>query len=61
MKKPSAKQTAEANIAFRGPAASSHFPNNAAERPSIKIASEKIQAICDCFQSPGPGFASPIN
>jgi len=46
-------------MAFLGPAPSSHFPNVAAETPSITMASEKIQASCDCVQSPGTDLLTP--
>src|SRR5580704_15998555 len=61
MKKPRLKQTADTNIALRGPAPSSHLPKSAADNPSIRMASEKIQAICDCFQSPAAALVTPIN
>jgi hypothetical protein len=41
------------DIAFLGPAPSSHLPNAAAETPSFTIASEKIHAICVCYQPLG--------
>src|SRR5918993_3192348 len=61
MKKPDAKQHAEANIALRGPSRSIHFPNTAAEMPRKAIAIEKIHASGGCSQSwPGTCFVTPM-
>src|SRR5688572_22024427 len=61
MKKPEAKQHAEANIALRGPSRSIHFPNTAAEIPRNAIAMEKIHASGGCSQSwPGTCFVTPM-
>jgi hypothetical protein len=54
-KNPEAKQTAEANIAFRGPASSSHRPNVKADNPRNTIATEKTQPMVESFQSSGAG------
>ena len=56
IRKPLAQNTAEVNIALRGPFLSTHVPMIAAERPSITIAIEKITPISvrlapKCFTS----------
>ena len=40
-------------MAFRGPAASSHLPNTAADKPRNTMAMLKIQPSCVSFQSSG--------
>jgi hypothetical protein len=60
MKNPSAKAASGDEHRFRGPGFH-HFPNNAADSPSITIASEKINATSDWVQSSGPGLAMPTN
>src|ERR1035437_1688426 len=59
--KPPPKQTAEANIASRGPAASSQRPKVNAERPRKTIAVLKIQPIVESFQSAGAGLSIPTS
>jgi hypothetical protein len=56
---PEAKQSAETNIAFRGPARSSHAPNTAADSPRNTIAALKTQPIVLSFQSPGADVVTP--
>src|ERR1700736_2875953 len=51
--RPPQKSDAEANIAARGPADSTHRPKTAAERPSNTIARLKIQPRLAIVQSPG--------
>ena len=60
-RKPPAKQHAEANIAFRGPAPSSQRPKAKAESPSAAMATEKIQPMVVSFQSPSAGALMPIS
>src|ERR1019366_4162230 len=60
-RKPPLKQHAEANIALRGPAASSHRPNVNAERPRETIAVLKIQPMVVSFQSAGAGLLMPTS
>src|SRR5690625_2199340 len=45
MRKPDVQHSVDKTIAFRGPLRSIQVPPNAAERPSITIAIEKITAI----------------
>ncbi len=59
MKNPPAKQTAAANIAFRGPAFSSHLPKTAADSPRNTIAMLKITAICVWLQSLAADLVMP--
>ena len=42
---------AAVNIALRGPTRSTQVPSTAADRPSITMAIEKIQAIAVCEES----------
>ena len=60
-KNPAAKKTAEANIALRGPAFSTHLPPKAAESPRQTIARLKIQPRVVSFQSSGAESVRPIN
>ncbi len=60
MKKPPLKHTAAANMALRGPAASSHLPKMAADRPRNTIAMLKIQPSVVSFQSSGTDSVIPM-
>lgn len=51
MKKPPEKQRADTNMASRGPTRSNHFPNIAAEAPSVNNAIENIHPKDVNFQS----------
>ena len=52
-RKPPEKHRAEASIALRGPARSTHFPPKAAERPRMRMAKLKIHPRVVSFQSSG--------
>ena len=53
------KQSAETNMAFLGPTRSSHFPNKAAEAPSVNSAIENIQPSVVKAQSPSADSVMP--
>src|SRR5580658_1526529 len=61
MPKPPAQHNAAVNIARRGPPSSTQRPKSAAENPSTKIATEKIQPSSGMFQSPGPDCVTPTS
>ena len=48
---PELQHSAAATIALRGPTRSTQVPSTAAERPSITMAIEKIQAIAVCEEA----------
>jgi hypothetical protein len=59
MKKPPAKQSAETNIALRGPTRSSHLPHVNAETPSTANARLNIHTVVVRGQSPAAGAVIP--
>src|SRR5438874_396159 len=58
---PPPNETADANIAFRGPTRSNHAPNVAADRPRNTIATLKTQPMVLSFQSPGADWVPPMS
>jgi hypothetical protein len=57
---PPPKQTADTNIAERGPTRSTHAPNVAAERPRNTMATLNTHPIVLSFQSPGAESVPPM-
>ena len=60
-RKPQPKQSAEVNMARRGPPSSTQRPKTAAEAPRKKMAMLKIQPRSVSFQSSGADWVMPIS